>query len=204
MKRYLFSIMILAIVIVLAAFSDAAAQQPQQPQPQERRPAGQQRQDQPQAQQPTGALSRSDRDFVTKAAQDGMAEVALGELALKQASNNEVKQFAQRMVNDHSKANNELKELASKKGIAFPSEASAKHKAAQDRMAKLSGADFDREYMRAMVKDHDNAVALFEKQSRSGSDPELKAWAEKTLPVLREHQKMARDLAGKVGAKGSD
>jgi putative membrane protein len=204
MKRYLFAIVILAALSILAAFSDAAAQQPQQSQPQERRTAGQQRQDQPQAQQPTGALSRSDRDFVTKAAQDGMAEVALGELAARQASNNEVKQFAQRMVDDHSKANNELKELASKKGIAFPSEVSAKQRASQDRMAKLSGADFDREYMRAMVKDHDSAVALFEKESRSGSDPELKAWAEKTLPVLREHQKLARDLAGKVGAKGSD
>jgi putative membrane protein len=204
MKRYLFFLVSLAIVSILAAFSDAAAQQLQQPRSQERRLAEQQRQDQPQTQQPTGALSQSDRGFVTKAAQDGMAEVALGELAVRQASSNEIKQFAQRMIDDHTKANNELKELASKKGIAFPNELPAKQKASQDRLGKLSGADFDREYMRAMVKDHDNAVALFEKESRSGGDPELKAWAEKTLPILREHQKMARDLAGKVGAKGSD
>jgi putative membrane protein len=190
MKRYHFSIMILVALSIPAALSKAAAQQPQQ--------------SQPQTQQPTGALSKADRDFVTKAAQDGMAEVALGELGTRQASNNDVKQFAQRMVDEHSKANNELKELASKKGITIPSEIPGKHKSTHDRLAKLSGADFDREFMRAMVKDHDRAVALFEKQSRSGSDPELKAWAEKTLPTLREHQQLARDLSGRLGAKSSD
>jgi putative membrane protein len=206
MKRYIFSTLILAAVSMLAAFSDAAAQQPQQPQqqPQEGRQVEQQRQGQQQTKQAAGALSRSDRDFATKAAQDGMAEVALGELATRQASNEEVKQFAQRMVRDHSKANDELKELASRKGITLPSEVQGKQKALQDRLGKLSGADFDREYMRAMVKDHDSAVALFEKESRTGGDPELKAWAEKTLPTLREHQTMARELAVKVGAKAGD
>jgi putative membrane protein len=179
MKRVLFVIAILAAMSIMTAFNDAAAQT-------------------------AGTLSKSDKDFVTRAAQDGMAEVALGELATRMASNEEVKQFAQRMVDDHTKANNELKELASKEGITFPNEMSGKQKALQDRLAKLSGADFDREYMRAMVKDHDSAVALFEKQARSGGDPELKAWAEKTLPTLREHQQIARDLASKVGAKASD
>jgi putative membrane protein len=202
MKRNFFSIVILAYVSILAAFSDAAAQQPQQPQPQERGRVEQQRQDQSQTRQTAGSLSRSDMNFATKAAQDGMAEVALGELATRQASNEEVKQFAQRMVDDHSRANNELRELASRKGITLPGEMHAKHKALQDRLGKLSGADFDREYVRAMIKDHDSAVTLFERQSRSGGDPELKAWAEKTLPTLREHQRLARDLAGKVGAKG--
>jgi putative membrane protein len=201
MKRYLFSIITLTILSILAAFNNNAAAQQSQAQAQSQGGAGQQRQDQPQIQQPTGALSRSDRDFVTRAAQDGMAEVTLGELAASQASSDEVKQFAQRMVDDHTIANNELKELASNKGITFPNETSAKHKALQDRLAKLSGADFDREYMSAMVKDHNNAVALFEKASRSGSDPTLKAWAERRLPTLREHQKMARELAAKVSAK---
>jgi putative membrane protein len=179
MRRIHFVIPILAAMSILIAFSDAAAQT-------------------------AGALSKSDRDFVTKAAQDGMAEVALGELASRLASNDEVKQFGQRMVDDHTKTNNELKELALKKGSTFPSEMDGKHKGLQDRLGKLSGADFDREYMRAMIKDHDSAVSLFEKQSRSGGDPELKAWAEKTLPTLREHQQLARDLGSKVGAKASD
>jgi putative membrane protein len=200
-KKYLFSTINLTILSILAAFSDTTVQQLEQSQVQAWRLAGQQKQDQPKSQQTTGSLSRSDRDFVTKAAQDGMAEVALGELAARQASNNEVKQFARRMIDDHTKANNELKELASKEGITFPNELSARQKALQDRLAKLSGANFDREYMSAMVKDHDNAVALFQKESRSGSNPELKAWAKKTLPTLLEHQKMARDLAGKVSAK---
>jgi predicted outer membrane protein len=145
MKRYLFSMITLTIMSILAAFSDAVANQQLQQsqyQLQEWRLVGQQRQDQPKGQQPTGALSRSDRDFVTKAAQDVMAEVALGELAARQASN-QVKQFAQRMIEDHTKANNELKELASKEGITFPSDISAKQKALQDRLAKLSGAEFD-------------------------------------------------------------
>jgi len=188
MKRYFFSILILTIMGIPAAFSDAAAQQSQS---QERKQA-------------SGALSQSDRDFITKAAQGGMAEVALGELAARQASNDEVKQFGQRMVDDHTKANNELKDLASKKGIAIQSDLSARHKASHDRLAKLSGADFDREYMSAMVKDHDATVALFEKESRSGGDPELKAWVTNTLPVLREHQKLAHELAGRVGAKTGD
>jgi putative membrane protein len=195
---------ILMIMSILAAFSEVAAQRPQQLQPLEKRIAGLQRQDQPHTTQHTGTLSQADRAFATKAAQDGMAEVAMGELAAKQASNDAVKQFGQRMVDDHTKANNELKKLAAKEGIALPSEMSAKQKASQDRLAKLSGADFDREYMRAMVKDHDSAVAMFEKQSRSGSDPELKAWAAKTIPVLREHQKQAHDLSAKVGAKTGD
>jgi putative membrane protein len=197
MKRYIFSIAILGTVSLLSAFSDAVAQQPQQHQKHEKRQVEQQ------TQQTVGALSRSDKNFMTRAAQDGMAEVALAELGTRQASNEEVKQFAQRMVDDHSKANNELRDMASKKGITLPSEMQAKHKSVQDRLGKLSGADFDREFMRAMVKDHDSAVALFEKQARTGSDPELKVWAEKTLSTLREHQKIARDLAGKVGAKTS-
>jgi putative membrane protein len=196
MKRYFFSIEIVTILSILTVFSEVAAQKSQL---QERRLAGMQRQSQPQTQPLTGTQS-----FVTKAAQDGMAEVALGKLAAKQASNEEVKHFGQQMVNDHTKANSELKELALKKGIAFPSEESAKQKALQDRLAKLSGADFDRAYMHAMVKNHDSAVALFEKESHSGSDPEVKAWAAKTLPVLREHQKQAHDLSARIGAKASD
>lgn len=145
------------------------------------------------------SLSSADKDFMMKAADGGMTEVAMGQLALKQASSNEVKQFAQRMVDDHSKANDQLKELAAKKGVTLPMEPSAKHKMAMDKMAKMSGADFDREYMRDQVKAHDMTVSLFEKEARSGRDAETKAWAEQTLPTLREHQTMAKDMAGKMG-----
>jgi putative membrane protein len=141
-----------------------------------------------------------DHEFFMKAAEGGMAEVELAQLALKQASSDDVKQFAQRMVDDHSKANDELKGLATGKGIALPADAGKKNKETADKLGKFSGADFDREYMKLMVKDHDMAVALFEKQAKTGKDTEAKAWAEKTLPTLREHQTLARDTANKVGA----
>jgi len=146
------------------------------------------------------SVQKTDQDFMKKAAEGGMAEVSLGQLAAKQGSSDDVKQFGQRMVDDHSKANRELMDLASQKGVTLPTEPSAQHKAEMARMEKLSGANFDREYMRAMVKDHDKDVAEFDKQSRAGHDPDVKAWAGKTLPTLQEHQKMAHDIAGKVGA----
>jgi putative membrane protein len=141
-----------------------------------------------------------DKEFITKAAQGGMAEVELGQLALKQASSDDVKQFAQKMVDDHSKANDELKGLAASKSVTLPTDTGKENKAMMDKLAKLSGADFDREYMKHMVKDHNTDVALFEKQAKSGKDAETKAWAEKTLPTLREHQTMARNIAEKVGS----
>lgn len=134
-----------------------------------------------------------------KAAEGGMAEVAMSELALTNASNAEVKEFAQRMVNDHTKANNELKELAGKMNVTLPAAPNAKQRATQDKLAKLNGAAFDREYMREQVKAHNETVALFEKEARAGRDSELKAWAEKTLPTLREHQRLANELSSKLG-----
>jgi putative membrane protein len=146
------------------------------------------------------AVHSADREFMLKAAMGGMTEVKLGELASQRANNADVKQFGQQMVTDHNKANSELKDLATRKNVTLPADLEAKHKATHDRLMKLSGADFDREYMREMVKDHDQTVALFEKASQSSRDTELKNWAAQTLPTLRAHQKMARDLASKVGA----
>jgi putative membrane protein len=145
-----------------------------------------------------------DHEFMTKVAESGMSEVELGQLALKQASSEDVKQFAQRMVDDHSKANEELKTLAASKSVTLPADAGQKNKAMIERMAKLSGAEFDREYMKHMVKSHNAGVALFEKEAQKGNDTETKAWAEKTLPTLREHKTMAHDVAVKVGAVKPD
>jgi putative membrane protein len=150
--------------------------------------------------------SDTDKSFVMKAAMGGMTEVELSQLALTQATNEDVKRFAQRMVDDHGKANQELKQLAESKGMQVPAMLDGDHKKTKDKMSKLSGAAFDREYMSMMMKDHQKAVELFEGQSKNGKDPELKSWADKTLPTLREHMQMARDVASKVGAKtsGSD
>lgn len=144
-----------------------------------------------------------EQDFMMKAAMGGMLEVQLGQLAAQNASSPDVKQFGQRMVDDHSKGGDELKSLAGTKQVVLPAELGPKEKAMLDHFAKLSGADFDREYMKDMVKDHDKDVAMFEKEARGAKDPDVKAWAEKTLPTLKEHQAMAHDIAGKVSGKKS-
>lgn len=140
-----------------------------------------------------------DAQFVARAAVSGLAEVQLGRLAQTKAASAEVKQFAQMMVADHTAANDELKRIAMAKTMNVPAAPDAMHKATIDRLAALSGAAFDREYMAAMVKDHNAAVALFESEANGGTDAELKAFAGKTLPKLRQHQSAASELAARVG-----
>jgi len=132
------------------------------------------------------------------AAEGGMAEVELGRLAVEKASNDDVKKFGQRMVDDHSKANEELKEIAAKKNVALPNEASAKHKATKDRLSKLSGSQFDKAYMSDMLKDHKKDVADFQRESNTGRDAEVKSFAAQTLPTLKDHLKEAKSIAPKV------
>ena len=138
-------------------------------------------------------------DFWTDAAMDGMTEVALGNLALQRAQNESVKQFAQQMVTDHTAANNELTQIASGKNVTLPAAIDAKHQAMVDKLSKLSGADFDREYMKMMVKDHEKAVKMFQDQSQKGTDADAKAFAAKTLPTLQGHLQMARTVSATVG-----
>ena len=145
------------------------------------------------------AIAPADHAFVKEAAIGGMAEVDLGQLAASKAESPDVKQFGQRMVDDHSKANTELKSWASQKKVTLPTELDAKHKAEHARLEKLSGAAFDRAYMQSMVADHNKDVAAFMRESKAAKDPDLKAWAASTLPTLQEHQKMAKEINAKVG-----
>jgi len=127
-----------------------------------------------------------------------MAEVDLGKLAASKATNPDVKQFGQRMVDDHGKANDELKSWASQKNVTLPTDLDAKHKAEHGRLEKLSGDAFDRAYMTSMVADHNKDVAEFQRESKAAKDPDLKAWVTKTLPTLQDHQKSAKEISGKV------
>ena len=133
--------------------------------------------------------------FLSKVAQANLAEVELGKLAAEKAESAEIKQYGQKMVDDHGKANKEVQTLADQKGVTLPTYVDAAHKAAQARLEKLSGAAFDRAFMSQMVRDHQAAVALFRTQARSGKDPDVKAFAEKMLPDLEGHLKMALDLS---------
>ncbi|MFL6244934.1 MAG: DUF4142 domain-containing protein [Thermoanaerobaculia bacterium] len=143
-------------------------------------------------------MSNEDKEFVTKAGMGGLAEVQMGNLALQKASNADVKAFAQRMVTDHSKANAELAQFATAKGLALPTELSGEHQAAYEHLNSLSGAAFDKAYMQHMVEDHEKDVAEFDKTSTSASDADLKAWAGKTLPTLKGHLEQAKTTARKV------
>lgn len=143
-----------------------------------------------------GALT--DEKFVVKASAGGLAEVNAGRLAAKRASSAKVKEFATMMIKDHTMANKELLKLADKKGFKAAKTMDEKHKEMAEKLMKLTGAEFDREYMAGQVKDHEMTVALFEKQSKSGKDEDLKAWAEKTLPTIKEHLKMAKEIKGKL------
>jgi putative membrane protein len=154
------------------------------------------------ASKPPRSSGSADLTFVLDAAKGGMAEVELGQLAADKASSDDVKKFGQRMVTDHSKANDELKTLAQSKSITLPSQVDAKDKATHDRLAKLSGAAFDRAYMAHMVTDHRKDVGEFRKESTAGKDSDVKAWAAKTLPTLEEHLKMAQDTDKAVGTSG--
>lgn len=133
------------------------------------------------------AARSSDEDFMIEAAQGGMAEVELGRMAATKAASAEVKKFGQMMVTDHSKANEELKALAAKKGVKLPAELDPSQKATVEKLKGLVGAEFDKEYVEDMVDDHEKDVAKFEEMAKSATDPDVKAFAAKTLPTLKKH-----------------
>jgi putative membrane protein len=128
-----------------------------------------------------------------------MAEVELGQLAADKAANPDVKEFAQRMVKDHSQANDQLKQIAMQKGVTLPTSPSKKNQATKDRLSKLSGDAFDKAYMADMVKDHKKDVAAFQRESSSGQDPDVKQFASQTLPTLQDHLKQAETVTPKLG-----
>src|SRR5262249_5460368 len=142
---------------------------------------------------------RTDRTFIAKAAEDGRDEVALGKLAQGKASNDAVKQFGQRMVEDHGAANQELTQLAENKGMKLQAKA-PKANREMERLAKLQGPQFDREYVNAMVKDHKHDVAEFRRMQSGAVDPNLKAWVDKTLPTLQDHLKTIEGIQAQMAA----
>ncbi len=146
------------------------------------------------------SVSKDSSKFAPEVAQGGMAEVEMGQLAADRASDPDVKEFGRRMVSDHSRANEELKAITMRKGIQLPGEVSSAHKSEMEKLSKLSGAEFDKEYMSLMLKDHEHDVKAFQTQASEGTDPDIREFANKTLPTLQTHLQMARDTAKKVGA----
>jgi putative membrane protein len=140
-----------------------------------------------------------DTDFATEAAQAGMLEVKLGQLAMDKSSSSDVKELGRMMVDDHTKANDELKSIAAKKNITLPATLDNKGQKHYDELSKKSGAEFDKAYTKLMVKDHKKVVADFKKEAANGKDPDLKSWAAKTAPKLEHHLSMSETTEQKVG-----
>jgi putative membrane protein len=147
------------------------------------------------------SMAKYDGAFVRDAAQANMAEVALGNLAQKKAASASVKAFGQKMVTDHTKSYDELAKIAGGKGAVVPAQPNAAQERTAARLAKLSGAAFDRAFAKVMVADHKKAVSLFKDEASNGRDADIKTFASSTLPTLDDHLKMAQQLAANPKAK---
>ena len=138
--------------------------------------------------------TEDDAEFAVNAANGGMAEVALSKIAEEKATDPKVKEFAKQMITDHSKANDELKTLAASKNITLPSAPNEEKQKAASNLGSKSGADFDKAYIAQMKKDHDQTVKLFEDAQKDVKDAELKAFIDKTLPVIKAHAEHVKSL----------
>jgi len=156
------------------------------------------------AQSDKQGLNDQDKDFIKEAAQGGQAEVKMGQLAAEKGSSAEVKSFGQKMVEDHGKANTELMTLAQSKGVTLQEGDLGKHQKSYDKLQKLSGADFDKAYVKMMVEDHQNDVKAFQKEAERGQDHDVKTWAAKTLPTLQMHMSMIDDIDKSMRGKDHD
>jgi putative membrane protein len=148
-----------------------------------------------------GKLPSGEERFMKEAASGGLMEVELGKVAVQKGSHQRVKEFGKRMQADHSKANDQLKKIAAKKDVELPTEPSGEHKSTMDKLTKLSGAEFDREYMEAMVDDHKEDIEKFQTQADKGKDPDVKKFASDNLPILKKHLELAQSTQKQVKAE---
>ena len=145
----------------------------------------------------TVMMSATDKKFVKEAAQGGIAEVKLGTLAAKQGANSNVKAFGQHMVDDHSKGNAELKQTAQGKGVTLPTDMNAEMKSEYASLSKLHGAAFDAKYVKLMRADHKEDIDEFQKEASGGKDADIKGFASKSLPMLKEHYQRIMSIGSK-------
>jgi putative membrane protein len=140
-------------------------------------------------------LSSDDMKFVRQAAQSGMAEVKMGQLASQNGQDSAIKELGQRLVQDHNKANQELAQIASQKGVTMPMQMDSSDQSMIDRLSNETGTAFDNTFRKDAVTAHEKAIKEFKSAAENCKDPELKAFAQKTLPVLQEHLDMAKKLS---------
>jgi putative membrane protein len=142
----------------------------------------------------TAQAAMTDEAFAKEAASGGMAEVKLGKLALDQGSSEAVKSFGTRMVAEHTKAADQLKEAAAQEHLALPADLSSKDQAVYDRISKLNGADFDRAYAQDMVKDHQLDLQAFQREANHGNNGTMREFASQNVPMIQQHLEQAKKL----------
>jgi len=145
-----------------------------------------------------GQLSENDYRFLEKAARGGMEEVELGQLAEKKAASPAVRQFGERMVTDHGKLNNQLKQLASQKGATVPTSLSHHENSTVEHLQNENGVKFDQSYAKDMVKDHKHDIKEFQSAAKSVQDPDLRAFVQSAVPILQDHLNMAENMENSV------
>jgi len=146
----------------------------------------------------SSALSPDDKQFLSEAGTANLYEIGAARIALQKASNAEVKAFAQRILSDHTQSGEELSQLATVKGTALPTELDGEPEEAIQHLTSLTGAEFDKAYMQHMTPGHQKSIAAFERAASGAADADVKAWAGKVLPTLREHLRLAVEVGGKV------
>jgi putative membrane protein len=147
-------------------------------------------------------LSSLDRSFISSAEEANLAEIETAKIVEQKATDPAVKDFANRMVTDHTQASHELKALAKSTGVTLPAEPTAAKANQKDEWQKLSGAKFDDAYLRDQLEDHKQVISVFENEIEHGQNEAVKDYAEKTLPTLQDHIRIAEDIAGKMGMSG--
>ena len=151
----------------------------------------------------TKIMKSADATFAMKAAQGGLAEVKMGKLAADKGNSADVKAFGQQMVDDHSKANDDLKSVAEKENMTLPADVNAHQRAMYNRLEKLSGEAFDRAYIRDMVMDHEEDVKEFQKEANNGKEDQIKAFASRTLPVIQGHLDKIKSIQSNMPKAGA-
>ena len=144
------------------------------------------------------AIPKQDRDFIEDAAMGSLVEIQTAQVALRQAMTDDVKKLAQRLLDDHTKMNEKVRQVAQQKGITLPTDLDQKHRDHLTDLTKIPGVRFDREYVTDMVKDHEGDIKAFEKEVKDGKDAEIKELAVEALPTLREHLNLAKQAQDRL------
>ena len=148
-------------------------------------------------------VGKPDEQFLINAAQGGMMEVEVARLAQEKASSNEIKEFARKLEQDHTKANDQLKHLAAQKNVQLPADMGA-HKAMVDKLRNLSGDQFDKAFLKMQTKDHKKDVSEFQKEGERAMDSDVKTFASSTLPTLQEHLRQSQELQGSTRGRKAE